>query len=78
MMRRAGLVDENGKPLFNIHALRHAAVSLFLDQGWQLLKVQSMLGHSSIMMTMDVYGHLINDVANDVVLFEKLERDLFS
>ena len=78
MMRRAGLVDENGKPLFNIHALRHAAASLFLDQGWQMKKVQTMLGHSSITMTMDVYGHLIDDVANDVVLFEKLEKDLFS
>ncbi|MCZ4273367.1 tyrosine-type recombinase/integrase [Maritalea porphyrae] len=78
LMKKAELLNDAGKPKFNIHSLRHAAASLFLEQGWPLKKVQTILGHSSITMTMDVYGHLMDDVANDVSLFEKLENDLVS
>ena len=54
-----GIVNADGKPKFGFHALRHAAASLFIEQGWPAKKVQSILGHSSITMTMDVYGHLL-------------------
>ena len=49
------IVNADGKPKFGFHALRHAAASLFIEQGWPAKKVQSILGHSSITMTMDVY-----------------------
>lgn len=78
LMKTAGLLNSEGKPKFNIHALRHGAASLFLEQGWPIKKVQSILGHSSITMTMDTYGHLMEDVANDVGLFVKLEKDLLA
>ena len=72
------IVDEAGEPRFGIHALRHAAASLFIEQGWNPKKVQTLLGHSSINMTMDVYGHLFESPEEDVLMFEKLESDLLA
>ena len=72
------IVDEEGKPKFGIHALRHAAASLFIEQGWNPKKIQTLLGHASINMTMDVYGHLFENAEEDVSMFEKLEMDLMA
>jgi len=46
------------------------------QQGWPTKKVQSILGHSSITMTMDVYGHSFESPEEDVEMFEKMEADL--
>lgn len=73
-----GIVDANGKPKFAIHALRHAAASLFIEQGWNPKKIQMILGHGSITMTMDVYGHLFENAKEDAAMFEKLEADLLA
>ncbi len=43
------------------HALRHSAASLLLAQGVPLKVISEVLGHSSIRVTADVYGHLIDD-----------------
>jgi integrase len=65
-VRAAGLVNKNGKPKYTgLHALRHFYASWCinpLDRGGQGLPpkvVQAQLGHSSIVMTMDTYGHLL-------------------
>ena len=42
-----------------IHDLRHTYASLLIQQGESLAYVQPQLGHSSIQVTVDVYGHLI-------------------
>jgi integrase len=62
---RAGVVGEDGKAKYTgLHALRHFYASWCInrrdDGGLELppKMVQERLGHSSIMMTMDVYGHL--------------------
>jgi integrase len=62
---RAGLLDAEGKPKYSgLHALRHFYASWCInpiDRGGQGLPpkvVQERLGHSSIVMTMDTYGHL--------------------
>ena len=41
------------------HELRHSAASLMLAQGVKLQVVSNVLGHSSIRMTADVYGHIL-------------------
>jgi integrase len=41
------------------HDARHTFASLLLQQGESLAYVKDQLGHSSIQMTVDVYGHLI-------------------
>ena len=43
------------------HELRHSAASLLLAQNVPLKVVSEMLGHSSIRVTADVYGHLLDD-----------------
>ncbi|SDI40442.1 tyrosine-type recombinase/integrase [Lutimaribacter saemankumensis] len=73
-----GIVDEEGKPKFSFHALRHAAASLFIEQNWPPKKIQALMGHSSINVTMDVYGHLFESPEEDVALFAKLEEDLLA
>jgi integrase len=64
-VRAAGLTNSKGKPKYTgLHALRHFYASWCinpLDRGGQGLPpkvVQVRLGHSSIVMTMDTYGHL--------------------
>lgn len=41
------------------HELRHSCASLLLAQGVPLEVVSETLGHSSIRVTKDVYGHLM-------------------
>ena len=78
MLVENGIVDAVGDAKFGIHALRHAAASLFIEQGWNPKKIQTILGHASITMTMDVYGHLFENPEEDVSMFEQLERDLLA
>src|SRR5262249_10520016 len=41
------------------HDLRHTFASLLLAQGESLAYVKDQMGHSSINVTVDVYGHLV-------------------
>lgn len=52
--RSAGLGD------WHPHELRHSAASLMLAQGVKIQVVSQVLGHSSIRMTADVYGHILD------------------
>ena len=42
------------------HELRHSAASLMLASGVKLQVVSEVLGHSSIRMTADIYGHILD------------------
>jgi integrase len=48
-----------GIPRMRIHDLRHTAASFMIGQGLPLDDVKRVLGHSSITMTSDTYGHLL-------------------
>jgi integrase len=61
----AGVVDTDGKPKYSgLHSLRHLYASWCInrkaDGGLELpvKVVQARLGHASIQMTADTYGHL--------------------
>lgn len=41
------------------HDLRHSFASLLIGQGENLVYIKDQLGHASIQMTVDTYGHLI-------------------
>ncbi len=65
LMERAGVVDKHGGAKYTgLHALRHFFASWCINRkedggiGLPPKVVQELLGHSSITMTMDVYGHL--------------------
>jgi integrase len=54
--------------------LRHAAASLFIAHlGWTPKRVQTVMGHSSIAMTFDLYGHLFEDHDADREAMKKIE-----
>jgi integrase len=81
LMNRAGLVTEEPasktvreasdasaaymQPRFAPHTLRHVYASLQIEQGVQPKRLQALMGHSSVQMTMDRYGHLWPDEAGD-------------
>ena len=51
----------NFRPDFRWHDLRHTFGSLKLDQGANIYYVQRQMGHSSIQVTVDIYGHLLEN-----------------
>ncbi len=55
----------NLSPL-RMHDLRHTAVSMLIAQGCQAKLIQEHLGHSSITVTMDRYGHLYPEARTEV------------
>jgi integrase len=64
VQRAAKLFDKDGTPKYGMHALRHFYASWCInrrsDGGLELpaKTVQARLGHASIVMTLDRYGHL--------------------
>lgn len=40
------------------HDLRHAAASMMIAAGWNVLQVSKQLGHANATMTLNIYGHL--------------------
>jgi integrase len=55
-----------GVPALHPHQLRHTAASLAIASGADVKVVQQMLGHSSATMTLDTYGHLLEDRLDEV------------
>ena len=63
---RAGLraVDEEDDgPNVGIHTLRHSYASLLINQGESIKYVSRQLGHASINITADLYGHLFRETS---------------
>ena len=63
-LRKAG--GEELPPL-SFHGLRHCAASLMLASGADIAVVSKLLGHASIAITADVYGHLVGTIAQKAV-----------
>jgi len=49
------------------HDIRHTVASLFLSDGASPVYVKEQLGHTSIQMTVDIYGHLIPSSNREMV-----------
>jgi integrase len=83
----APVLDDAGKPIINnagepvlrevpkygLHALRHACASLWIEQGHNPKQTQILMGHSSIKVTFDTYGHLFVDNEADQRAAEGVE-----
>lgn len=61
MLNKAGLRE------MRIHDIRHTFASLLLTNGESIAYVKEQMGHSSIQMTVDIYGHLIPGANRDAV-----------
>lgn len=60
-------LDKAGIRKIRIHDLRHTYASLLIQAGESLAYVKEQLGHHSIQVTVDVYGHLIPGKNKDAV-----------
>jgi integrase len=60
-LARAGLPEQ-----LRFHDLRHTCASLLIAQGAHPKAIQAHLGHSSIQVTMDRYGHLFPDALENL------------
>ncbi len=73
---RDGKNESIPKPKYGLHALRHAAASLFIEQGWTPKRVQTVIGHASIQMTYDLYGKLFKDPEDDRESMRRVEASV--
>lgn len=58
VLSEAGIVTDDGSPKYPPKSLRHARASLEIESGANPKEIQRLMGHSSIKVTYDVYGHL--------------------
>ena len=49
------------------HTLRHSAAVAWLESGVHIKAVADLLGHSSVAITGDVYGHTSDDAARSAI-----------
>lgn len=54
-VRRAGIADAN------FHSLRHTFATRCLEQGMDVVTVSKLLGHANPSITLDKYGHALNE-----------------
>jgi integrase len=72
--REAGVVDAAGRHKYHFHALRHFFASVGIEAGFAPKRLQAILGHTSITMTYDVYGHLFPNLEDDQTKLAAIER----
>lgn len=74
------IVDEEGAAImqarYTLHAFRHAAASLWIEQRVSPKRIQGWIGHSSIQVTFDTYGHLFEQAEADAAVMIAVEREV--
>jgi integrase len=66
ILKRAGLPD------IKFHELRHTCATIRFMRGQHPKKVQELLGHASIVQTIDTYSHVIPGMGDDDVMEDAL------
>jgi len=68
----AGLIEskeEKGntveKPKYRPYDLRHFFASMLIEKKTNLKKIQTLMGHTNIETTLNVYGHLLDEKLED-------------
>lgn len=84
---RAGLVrpapaaddeEPRSRARYDFHALRHYAASAWIKQRVDLKRLTTWLGHSSVQITLDTYGHLIRDDLGDAAIAAATANELLA
>lgn len=60
-------IEKSGLPYIRIHDFRHSHASYLIDKGVNMYKISKRLGHSSITITMDRYGHLLDRQEDEIL-----------
>ena len=66
-------LEKAGLRKFRFHDLRHTFGSLLIQGGASLTYVKEQMGHSSIQITVDTYGHLIPGA--DIKWIDRLDEE---
>jgi Phage integrase family len=66
------LLDEASLPRMRLHDLRHSAATILMAMKVPIKVIQELLGHSNITTTLNVYGHVLPSMQDEVV--DKMER----
>jgi integrase len=73
---------DDGTPIleakYGLHTLRHFFATYMIERGCKPKKLQGLLGHSTIVMTMDTYGHLFDDEGDDQAMMREADIALIS
>ena len=72
LRRYQAICQANGLPKLRLYDLRHSHASLLINEGVHAKKIAERLGHASIKLTMDTYGHLFEGSDRDSA--EKMEQ----
>jgi len=64
------------QPAFGPHTLRHVYASLQIEQGVTPKRLQKLMGHATLKLTLDTYGHLWPDETADRARAKAVERAL--
>ena len=70
--RFASVLKQNNLRHVRFHDLRHTAASLMILEGVDLKTISDILGHSSISITADIYGHILEEQKRKAV--SKLDK----
>ncbi len=73
IINNAGELVMRDAPRYGMHSLRHACASLWIENGMNPKRIQTLVGHSTIQMTFDTYGHLFKDAEADQKAAEDIQ-----
>lgn len=77
-----GKQDKKGRTIWELkwgmHDLRHACASRWIKQKIDLKRLTTWLGHSSVQITLDIYGHLIKDEEEDAAIVTAANAELMA
>jgi integrase len=59
-------MEHYGLPAIRFHDLRHSNAALMISQGAPMKGASDRLGHSSIQITQDIYGHVERSVQEQI------------
>lgn len=63
LLKACGMMAKDEPPKYPLKSLRHVRASLEIHNGATAKELQMLMGHSSVQITFDVYGHLFKDHA---------------
>jgi integrase len=66
------VLKQSGIRKIRLHDLRHSFGSLLIQKGASIVYVKEQMGHSSIQVTVDTYGHLVPGA--DVSYIDRLDE----
>lgn len=72
--RWKALLAQADVPDARLHDARHTAATMMLMQGVPARVVMEILGHSTVLLTMETYSHVVPEFAADAAA--KIERGL--